>query len=84
MKIIFSTRAFYAFNKVYKVHIESEGEMLVLSWVVVTTESNGKFLSDCFVISATTMCMNVAIVKMTQSFNEAYFVECNIQSVFKL
>jgi hypothetical protein len=28
---------------------------------------------DGFVISATTMCMNVAIVKMTQSLNEANF-----------
>jgi hypothetical protein len=37
-----------------------------------------------FVISATTMCMNVAIVKMTKSFNESNFVECDIRSVFKL
>jgi hypothetical protein len=40
--------------------------------------------SDGFVISATTMCMNVAIAKMNQSLNEANFVECDIRSVFKL
>jgi hypothetical protein len=84
MTRIISKRAFHDFNIVYKVHIESEGEMLVLSCVVVTMENLYHVSSDGFVIYATTMCMTVAIVKMTQSFNVANFVDCNIQSVFKL